>query len=433
MIFIYTYVTHVIYSNIPSIDEIMDWNIEEIVASSDQLPSQTDIDTKLASLKPNVLSALIDNSYLNPLHEKLATKAELLTSLNSLYCHHPSNEIHFEIKETMAITISNWYTEYRLSYPPESHQAKRRDLDYPIAVLLPVLIQLVFPPQNVEDIIQIPSPPEQNSSQLVPYPAWGGEYNDILQTNTCSIDNIIAIISSNTTTIINSLKLIGTTPVETNFHHIFQLAADCKFQELRDFVAQEIGLEILVDQSGWIKSYDFFASEGYFIEYLRTKDLCNERYFTNFRCHQCNNTFDTLSSISSIGSVTGNIESSVNRHLTPCKCKSCGSTTAIFERLSGQFKSIPVLLPIELGHIVMKDFSVSKIDQHFTISHNEQTLYYKLAGFSICTNKHFYSILNNNGQLCKYDGIRNHLTEPWDYDTFVGTINTVFYLLHSSD
>ena len=39
----------------------MDWNIEEIVASSDQLPSQTDIDTKLASLKPKVLSALIDN------------------------------------------------------------------------------------------------------------------------------------------------------------------------------------------------------------------------------------------------------------------------------------------------------------------------------------------------------------------------------------
>ena len=77
--------------------------------------------------------------------------------------------------------------------------------------------------------------------------------------------------------LVHSLKLIGTTPAETNFHHIFQLAADCKFQELRAFVAKEIGLEILVDQSGWIKSYDFFASEGYFIEYLRTKDLCNER------------------------------------------------------------------------------------------------------------------------------------------------------------
>ena len=78
--------------------------------------------------------------------------------------------------------------------------------------------------------------------------------------------------------------------------------------------------------------------------------LCNERYLTNFRCHQCSNTFDTISSISSIGSVTGNI--------TPFKCKSCRSTTAIFESLSGQFKSIPVLLPIELGHIVMEDFPI---------------------------------------------------------------------------
>ena len=90
-------------------------------------------------------------------------------------------------------------------------------------------------------------------------------------------------------------------------------------------------------------------------------------------------------------------------------CKSCGSTTAIFERLSGHFKSIPVLLPIELGHITMKDFSVSKIDQHFTISHDQRTLQYNLAGFTICTSKHFYSILNNNGQLIKYDGLRNPL------------------------
>ena len=162
---------------------------------------------------------------------------------------------------------------------------------------------------------------KQDSSQLVAYPAWGGEYNNILQTNTCSIDNIFAIISSNQATIINSLKLIGTTPAETKFHYIFDLAAGFKFEERRDIVAKEIGLKILVDSLGLIKSYDFFASEGYFIEYLRTKGLCNERYITNFKCHQCFNTFDTISSISYI-SVTDNIESSVNRHLIPCKCKS---------------------------------------------------------------------------------------------------------------
>ena len=36
---------------------------------------------------------------------------------------------------------------------------------------------------------------------------------------------------------VNSLKLIGTTPAETKFHHIFDLAAGCKFEELRNIVA----------------------------------------------------------------------------------------------------------------------------------------------------------------------------------------------------
>ena len=213
---------------------------------------------------------------------------------------------------------------------------------------------------------------------------------------------------------------------------LFELMIASKFQKLRDFIAKEIGLEIIIESLRWIKSYDFFGWEGYFVNYLRTKDLCNDKYFTKFKCHQCTNTFDTISKISSIWNVKDNIESSVNRHLIPCKCKSCGSTTAIFEMLSGQFESIPVLLPIELGHITMKDSSVSKIDQQFTINHDQQTLYYKLAGFSICTQKDFYAILANNWQYRKYNGLRNPLTEPWDYDTFVGSINTVFYLLHFS-
>ena len=44
------------------------------------------------------------------------------------------------------------------------------------------------------------------------------------------------------------------------------------------------------------------------------------------------------------------------------------------------------------------------------------------------TQKHFYAIIANNEQYRKYDGLRNPLTEPWDYDTFVGSINIVFYL-----
>ena len=66
-------------------------------------------------------------------------------------------------------------------------------------------MEVIFPP--VEDSINLASPHESDSTELVPYPAWGGEYNDILQSNTCSIENILAIISSNKTTITKSLEL----------------------------------------------------------------------------------------------------------------------------------------------------------------------------------------------------------------------------------
>ena len=98
------------------------------------------------------------------------------------------------------------------SWEPSS---RKRDLGHPLAVLLPVIMELIFPP--VEDSINLTSPHEPDSTELVPYPAWGGEYSDILQSDTCSIDNILAIISSNKTTITKSLELNGTTPSETKF------------------------------------------------------------------------------------------------------------------------------------------------------------------------------------------------------------------------
>ena len=72
----------------------MNWGDIEEVVTSHQQPSHTEvIDGKLAIWKPKVIPALINNSFLSPLHGKLATKAESLTSLNSLYFYHPHNKI----------------------------------------------------------------------------------------------------------------------------------------------------------------------------------------------------------------------------------------------------------------------------------------------------------------------------------------------------
>ena len=120
--------------------------------------------------------------------------------------------------------------------------------------------------------------------------------------------------------------------------------------------------------------------------------------------------------IGNIGSVFANLESSINRKLILTKCKSCGSSDAICERLSGHFKTIPILITVEIEHIIplSKQVLISDIGQQFTISHHQQTLHYKLAGFSILVYNHFYSLLCNNGQFYKYDGMRNPTVELWD-------------------
>ena len=134
------------------------------------------------------------------------------------------------------------------------------------------------------------------------------------------------------------------------------------------------------------------------------------------------------------GNVVTNLESSLSRKLNPNKCKSCGSTTAVFERLSGKFESVPTLLTIEIGHLPeLKNLTISNIDQQITISHDHLILYYQLASFSIFFQNHFYSMLWNNGQFHKYDDLRTPATGTWDCNSFYGTVNNVFYLLHSSD
>ena len=142
----------------------------------------------------------------------------------------------------------------------------------------------------------------------------------------------------------------------TKYYHLFKLAASNKFDELRDYLAKQLGLEINYDATGLIRSYNFFGSEGTIIQLLRSEELCNDKYTTIFKCHHCTKTFNTM--IGTIGSVITNLESSINNKLIPTKCKSCGSSEAICERLSGHFQTIPILLTVEIGH--MQQYSMKK-------------------------------------------------------------------------
>ena len=279
--------------------------MEEIYESPERGTGDT-LHATLNSLKPQVLTALNNRTYISSLHKTLATKAESTTSLKSLYDYHPSTELDSETKETIAITTANWYNECRHIHPCDDLIQVRKDYDYPLAVLLPVVIQLIATEQVGETITidTNPSPPYHLNRDT-----------------------------------------------QTKYYHLFKLAASNKFDELRDYLAKQLGLQINYDATGLIRSYDFFGSEGTIILLLRSEELCTK-------------TFNTTCMIGTIGSVITNLESSINK-LIPTKCKSCGSSEAICERLSGHFQTIPILLIVEIGHILPrnKQVLISDIDK----------------------------------------------------------------------
>ena len=80
-----SYILYIRSNYFDPLDEIINWDdIEGCINFPPTTVTRIEvIDNKLAIWKPQVISAFINNTFLNPLHGKLATKAESLTSLIS--------------------------------------------------------------------------------------------------------------------------------------------------------------------------------------------------------------------------------------------------------------------------------------------------------------------------------------------------------------
>ena len=265
-------------------------------------------------------------------------------------------------------------------------------------------------------------------------PKWQGEYNNISQQNTCSLDNILAILTLFKKNITESCNIIRFTLSETKFYPIISLINEFDFDKVRDHIAKAIGLKIrCIDM---INQYNFFGSEGSVIQYLQKLDLCNDKYRTSFYCHLCENTFTFTCMVGVIGCVITNIEHSINAKLLPRKCKHCNTTdTSKFERLSSRFLSIPPLLTIEIGHLPKpsKRLLLPNINKQFTISHEDKLLRYDLAGLSILQGSHFYSLIKLDQEFYIFDGMRTPPLDFYPNESFIGTANTIFYTLHSTE
>ena len=80
-------------------------------------------------IKPKLLTALNEESFLSDLHKQLDEKSKYMR-FNDLIAYHPTTPFDYNFKEKFACLASQWYDEY-------SDAHKR---DYPLTVLLPVIL-----------------------------------------------------------------------------------------------------------------------------------------------------------------------------------------------------------------------------------------------------------------------------------------------------
>ena len=164
------------------------------------------------NLKPKLLTALNEESFLSVLHKQLDEKSKYM-KYNDLVTYHPETPFDYTFKEKAACLVSEWYDEYLASRQIDISSNHKRD--YPLTVLLPVILdsiansQFQYIDSDTEDAKHNVVAPVKSTSdvgqELISYtpcfmfedlcPVWQGEFNDILHLNTCSIDNIITLVS----------------------------------------------------------------------------------------------------------------------------------------------------------------------------------------------------------------------------------------------
>ena len=220
--------------------------------------------------------------------------------------------------------------------------------------LIPVVLMLTFPQE--EFVVYLDTPTESKyesdviekeyvSYQDVRLHRWGGSYNNIIQKNTCALDNILLSIFKENIT--KSYPVIGTTPTEAKFHPFMSLISEYDFDKLRNLITKEIGLQTTHEHFN--EYLRFSRPQSNLINYLKNINLCNDKYNTTFHFHLCEKNFNWRCMIGSIGCIITNLEYSICAKLLSSRCQHCQTTiTDNFERLSSESISISPLLTIEI-------------------------------------------------------------------------------------
>ena len=280
----------------------------------------------LSSLKVQILNALSSNKFLSDLHKTLDEKSKYMR-FRDLFAYFPDTSLPFWLKEEVAIFTTDIYSEHLEKTGMLLEKERKRD--YPLNVLLPVLLQMVE--ESLVVTIDLDTQDENGTELISTYcrytdiaitdntasdkehlcPSWGGSFDGTKQINTCSVDNILALLSLHRHNIKTAINLAGHT--NKRLSNFISLVNRQEFAQLHDQIAKETNIKSNLNY------FDFFGSEATLINLLRKIDHTNDVYMENIKCSSCNQIFTTSIQHGSIGSIISNIQLTIQSRMQPIK------------------------------------------------------------------------------------------------------------------
>ena len=150
-------------------------------------------------------------------------------------------------------------------------------------------------------------------------PVWNGIFGGIVHVNTCSVDNIIALLSLSHIPIQKVYDVTESSQIP-DAELFFQLIRNLQFDEPHDLIAKLINIPISYELI--VQKYDFIGVESKIIHLLRRFNICNDKYYSTLQCFHCCSDFTTKVHLGNLTNVTSTLQNSIDGKFIPKNVKS---------------------------------------------------------------------------------------------------------------
>ena len=270
---------------------------------------------KVIAMKDQILDSISKGKYLSKMHSTLIKHIQLplrdfadwknLTFPDAKLLPNHLSYLKLEISEMLI----SWYKEAKeVSIPMYLFTDEEREratywdqkaIEYVTKVLYHVVIDILLNEQaaNVKDFGNV-----YFDDLCV---NWGGRSNDISLENTCTVDNLITIISLNMPRIQNTIAKIGNC-LNTDGIKLLDLIESKDFNSTRCWLAERVNLQ---KEKG--VRINFHGSEQRFVHFINSV-LGYESYQVEIQCWSCCSNSQKSLNLTSINNFVMNCQSTLD-------------------------------------------------------------------------------------------------------------------------